>query len=515
MPLVSSSRAAAVGASAINKPFGTVATVLPRKTLIIGTYDPSITTITDEVPALVTSPEEAAATYGAGFMIHRLVKQNMLGSNNGETWVQPQSEVAGNQATGTITFSGPATAAGTVYCYIAGIKVEASVANADTSDDVATALVAAITADTDLPVTAAVNGVTTDQVDITAKSTGPWGDKISLTFNWGFQEAFPAGISAVVVAMTGGTGTPSMSDALDGLGTGDDANEDHYTDIVHGYLQDSTTLDALSTYNGDGNTAVGLYSKTVARPFRSLVGDVVAGSGGLSALVSLADGRKTDRTSGVIAVPGSPNHPAEVASLAMGVMARLNNNRAEESPIWQILSGLIPGAVADRWTSNYTSRDTAVQGGISPTIIEGGAVLMQNTLTFFRPDSIPPSSNGYASQRNVSIIQNMLYNLKNNFRSTKWEGVSIVEDVAKVANIVDRQKARSIESVKDDLVALVNSFRDNAWVYEVDDYTIPNISVQIRTGTTGFDSIVPVILSGECGIIDTQIEFDTAITVLL
>ena len=512
MSITSSTLANAVGASVDNVPFGTSATVLARKNLIIGTYDPAITTITDEVPALVLSPEEAANTYGAGFMVHRLTKYNMSGSNNGETWILPQAEVAGAQATGTVTITGTATANGTLYLYVAGEKVEVTVTSGDTATDVGDAIDTAVAANTDLPVTS--NNVT-GTVTFTAKTTGTYGNFISLTFNWGFQEATSAGISAAVVDMASGTGVPSMSDALDALGTGDDANADHYTDVIHGYLLDTTSLDAMSTYNGVFDTATGCYSKTVARPFRSVCGDTVAGSGGLSALVSLGGNRTTDRTSGVIAAPGSPNHPAEIAALALGIASRLNANRAEETAYGQVLPGVIAGAVADRWTSNYTSRDTAVKAGIGTTTVRGGSVYISDFLTFCHPATIPVASNGYRTQRHISIVQNMLHNVKTNFESEKWLGCSIVGDVSKVANIVDRQKARDIDAVKDDLIALAESFRDNAWVYEVDEYTIPNISVQVRGANNGFDTVLPVILSGELGIIDTVVQFDAAITVLL
>ena len=516
MPLTATSQAAAVGASVDNQQFASSAEVLTRKMLIIGTYDPAITTITDDVAALVLSPEEVGATYGWGFMLHRLAVRASSGSNKSQMWVIPQAEAGGAVAsTGTITFAGTSTAAGTIYWYIAGIAGQTPIPSGALPAATALAVVNDINAVKELPVTVAVNGVTPEQIDVTAKSKGPWGDDISLTFNWGFQEDYPATVSVAVVAMSGGSGVPTIADALDGLGTGLDANERHFTDMVHGYLQDSTSLDAVSVYNGVGNDAVGLYSKTIARPFRSLVGDVVAGSGGLSALVSLADGRKTDRSTGVIAAPGSPNHPAEIAACAMGVMQLLNSNRAEETAIGKILPGILPGATADRWTSDYSNLDTAVQGGIGTTKVSGGALLMQNMLTFYRPDSIPSSSNGYKSQRNISIIQNMLDAIKTNFESSRWQGISLVADVKNVSNITDRQKARDVEAVKDDLIALANSFLSKAWVYDVDGYTIPNISVQVRAGTNGFDAIIPVILSGEVGIIDTVIEFDTAITVLL
>lgn len=513
MPLSSTTVAPAVGASVLNTQFASSAEVLPRKMLIIGTYDPAITTITDDTPALITSPEEVGATYGWGFMLHRLVAQAYVGHSGLETWVIPQAEAGGAAAsTGTITYTGTATASGTVYLYVAGIPVPVTVASGDSATVIAASTVTAITANQLLPVTASsAAGVVT----LTAKSKGPWGDGITFTFNWGVKEAFPAGVSAAVAAMSGGSGVPTIANALNSLGTGDDANANHFTDMVHGYLQDTTTLDAVSTYVGAGNTAIGLYDKVVARPFRSLVGDTVAGPLGLSGLVTLADSRKTDRATGVIAAPGSPNHPAEIAAVAAGISAKLNNDRAEEHALGQILTGILPGESTDRWTSSLDSRNTANAGGIGTTKHDGGALYVQSLLTFYRPDSVAPTSNGYRSYRNISILQNMLDSVATNFKGDKWLGVSLVADVARVANINDRLKARDVESVRDDIVALVTAWRDRAWVYEIDSFTLPNIQIQVRAGTNGFDVVIPVILSGEIGIIDSVIQFDTAITVLL
>jgi hypothetical protein len=39
--------------------------------------------------------------------------------------------------------------------------------------------------------------------------------------------------------------------------------------------------------------------------------------------------------------------------------------------------------------------------------------------------------------------------------------------------------------------------------------------VTVRTGGNGFDVSLPVVLSGECGIIDTEIKFDTSLAVFL
>lgn len=521
MTLSVTSRAAAVGVSVKNVQLAPSSSNVPRKILVVGTYNTAITTVVDEVPVIVTSPEDAADKFGQGYMIHRLVKGVWAGSQGVECHVVPQDEASGAvAAAGKIVFAGTATESATLNLYIAGVRVPVVVASGDDAADVATAVAAAIEADDDLPVSAAVDGSVDEEVDITAKSKGPWGNFIDISFNWGFQEKDVAGITYTITDMASGAGVPDIADALDALGTGDDANEGWYTDGVHGYLQDSATFNAISTYNGTGNTANGCYDKLVGRPMRWLSGDTVAGSAGLAALIVIGNARRaSDRTNGIVAVPGSPNHPAEIAAIAIGAMARINNDRAAQNYLGVVLPGVIPGVPADRWTSAYDSRDTAVKAGISPTsVVDGSSVQLQNVMTFYHPTAVPVDSNGYASMRNISIIQNLLFNTRLNFIQEKWQGVSIVADVKKVASSIDREKARDVSAVVDDLLALSVSWESKAWLYSAA-YTVGLLKsgglVTVRTGGNGFDVSLPVVLSGECGIIDTEIKFDTSLAVFL
>jgi len=518
MPLTSSSKAAAVGSGVKNVQFQPAAENVPRKILIIGTYDPLKLTIVDETPVQVLSPADAGDKFGFGFMAHRLAEQAFKGSNGIETFIQPQSEAGGAvAAAGEIDYATSAgVLAGTIYLYIAGIAVPIAVTAAMTIEELADATVAAISANKDLPVTA-VKVAVTFEVTITAKSKGPWGNDISIAFNLGVQQELPTGVVAAITDMASGAGIPTMQDALDGLGTGDDANEAFFTDVVHGYGQDTTTLDAISTYVGEGNDFIGLYSKTVSRPFRVLTGDVGVGSAALTALQVIADARKLDRANGIIAVPGSQSHPSEIAAQAIGIMARINQDRAAQSYVDLLLSGVWPGAKADRWTSQYDNRDIAVKGGISPTKIKSENVFMQNVMTFYRPDSVPVESNGYRSMRNISILQNILDNIRTNFETEKWQGISIVANVSAVGNTRDREKARDVDAVIDDLVALAKSFESHAWIFGAA-FTIDQLkvagAVTIRPGAIGFDNVLSVILSGEGGILDTVTQFDTSIAVL-
>lgn len=519
MPLSQNSLAAAVGAGAKNVQFLSGAQNLPRKIVVIGTYDVSKTSIVDEVPELSLGPAWAGDKYGFGSIIHRLIVAAEEGSQGVETWVVPQAEAGGAAAaTGDIAFAGTdVTAPGTLYLYIGGKPCFVVLEVGDDGDAVVTKIIAQLTVAKELPLDGAA-GTPTSTIDFTAKSKGPFGNDVAITFNEGFQEFSPAGVAAVVTGMSGGAGIPDIQDALDGMGTGDDANNDHFTDGVHGYGNDTTVLNALSTWNGPGNDFLGLYKKTVARPTRWLQGDIEAGSGGLSTLIALGNGRKLDRTNGVIAVPGSPNHPAEIAALAIGIMARINNDRAAESYVGKILSNVFPGPVADRWTGDYDDRDTAVKAGVSPTVIKNGAVLLQNVVSFYHPDSIADDSNGYRSMRNLSIVQNLLENILANFRQEKWQGISIVADISKVSNATDRQKARDLDAVMDDLVALAIAFEGHAWIFSAA-FTIDRLKqggyITIRAGGRGFDMNLPVLLSGEGNIYNTEVQFDTSLSVVL
>ena len=517
MPLDATSQANAVGAAVKNTQFLAQATNLARKILAIVTYDPAKTTVVDEVPVLVQSAEDAGDKFGFGSMAYRMAAEIFKGAQGVPVYIQPQSEAGGaTAAAGDIDYTGAVgVLAGTVYLYIAGSLVQVPVADADTAADIATATVAAINADNTLPVTALIN-VTPEILDLTSKSKGPWGNEISISFNRGFGQEFPTGVVAPAVTdMVGGATNPDIQDALDGLGIDDDANLDFYTDMVHGYGQDSTVLDAIANYVGQGNEFNGLYDKLVSRPFRVLTGDVATGSAGLTALIALSDARLLDRANGVIAVPGSKSHPSEIAAQAMGHMARINNNIAAQSYTDILLIGIDPGDLADRWTSSYSSgRDLAVKSGISPTRVRAGNVVMQNVVTFYRPASVPVNNNGYRSQRNISLIQNKLNSVRVTFEQEKWQGISIVANLADVGNATDRSKVRDITSMRDEWVAIITSWGSKAWTYD------PAFSkkslgdtgaITIREANNGFDVNVKDILPPEGGILNNTVLFDISV----
>ncbi|HFX6199180.1 TPA: hypothetical protein ACIFBW_003629, partial [Yersinia enterocolitica] len=148
----------------------------------------------------IYSDEQAAAFFGRGSLGHLMaraaIKSNpylslqMIGSRGSQTQIA---------ATGKITLTGPATAAGEVKATINGTDVTAAVSDADTAQAIATALAAAITAKSSLPVTASAQAAV---VTLTAKQPGTTGNAITVV-----SSATATGVTATVADMVGGSST--------------------------------------------------------------------------------------------------------------------------------------------------------------------------------------------------------------------------------------------------------------------------------------------------------------------
>ena len=263
----------------------------------------------------------------------------------------------------------------------------------------------------------------------------------------------------------------------------------------------------------------GLYKKTVARPFYAFAGDTDPGTAALTALLIATALRKTDRANCVIAVPDSPSHPSEIAAQVVGHIARIAQNIVAQDYEGIVLEGIWPGDKgSDRWTSEYDNRNTAYTGGISTTKVESGLVLMQDMATFYRPDSVPTDSNGYRDIVNICKTQNILDSQRRLFATEKWQGIFTVTDVRKVKSILDKTKARDIQSVKDELLAwYINVLAAKGWIADLD-FPISKLkeadSVTLRASGGGFDIKNRFVYSGAGKILDVVTEFDTSFAVL-
>lgn len=201
-----------------------------------------------DVPTAIGSAAEGAALFGAGSQIARMISA-FLANNAVQTLYaagvdEPSS---GTAATGRIDVTTAPTDAGVLNLYIAGQLVRVSVAASDTASGLAAKIAAAVNALTSLPVTAAQGTDSNNyKVTLTCKWKGATGNDImiqdSLLGSAGGQ-SLPGGLVLTYTAMTGGVGTPDLTDVIANM-----ADED-YKFLAHPFV-DSGSLGVTDTEYG-------------------------------------------------------------------------------------------------------------------------------------------------------------------------------------------------------------------------------------------------------------------------
>ena len=177
-----------------------------QKTLIVGQKTVAGTVLAN-TPIDVFSDVDAATYFGRGSIAH-LMARSALQANNYLALTMIALDDAGGSiaAAGTVTLAGNASGGGSLGLNVGDQSVVIAVSAADTPTIIAAALVAQIAKQPDLPVTAsAVAGVVT----LTAKNKGTLGNAIKFS-----ATTTAAGVSAAVVAMTGGATDPTIATAL-------------------------------------------------------------------------------------------------------------------------------------------------------------------------------------------------------------------------------------------------------------------------------------------------------------
>lgn len=169
------------------------------------------------VPVPVGSLALAGEMFGVGSQLYSMVAAFLACNSTQQLWALPVAEpAAGVAASGNITIVA-GTGGGLLTVYIAGIRVQIVVQSTDTATVIATNLVAAINAVPEMPVTATnAAGVVT----LTCDWKGLTGNDITILVNFGGKlagETLPTGLTATVVAMSGGAGSPTFTNAISAI----------------------------------------------------------------------------------------------------------------------------------------------------------------------------------------------------------------------------------------------------------------------------------------------------------
>lgn len=406
----------------VNSSQANSATVTQR-TLIIGqmfTSGAKAGTATPGKPVICGGATHAAQLAGAGSMLHLMAADYFAADSFTEVHLLPlQDDGAAIAAGGSFAFTHVATANGTLSLYIGGVRIQLPVLTTQTVNQLATALVAAIAATPNLPVSAAVDGTNAYQVNFTALNAGPGGNEIDLRVNYGGAkagEATPAGLTYTIVAMASGATAPSLSTPLANLG------DKGYDFIVLPYT-DSTSLDALKAFLDD-NTGRWSWDVQVYGHF------FAAFRGTYGALTTFGSGRN-DQHGTVMGIYDTPTPAWRWAAMYAAAVAPSLRNFAPQ-PL-QTLT--IPGALAPPLSSRFplSERNALLFNGISTfTVDDDGTVRVERAITTYQTNAFGQPDNSYLPVERMFQLMFDLRFLKG-IVTTEFGRMALVDDGTRIA----------------------------------------------------------------------------------
>jgi phage tail sheath gpL-like len=199
---------------------------------------------------LVPQVDIALGLFGAGSILADMCSVFRKNDSMGELWCIPYLEdQAGSPATttATVTVAAPGTSgAGTIYCYVAGMRIPVYIKAGMDAATIAASIVDAVTAQPFCLLTAAA-GAAAGEVVFAARGNGALGNFIDLSWNYrGITggEMMPAGVSVYAPVLSGGVGDMPVNDIVNAMA------DDPY-DFICCPLADTTTFDAMDALMSD------------------------------------------------------------------------------------------------------------------------------------------------------------------------------------------------------------------------------------------------------------------------
>ncbi len=429
------------------------------KVLVIG-QRLSTGTVAEGVPTRVTSPAQAEEYFGRGSMLaEQLIA--LLAANQwmNVTAIALDESAAGAAATGTITLTGPATSTGTLALYVAGKQVNVTVTSGDAATAIGDAVAAAINADTTLPVTAAnALGVVT----LTARWKGETGNDIDVRTNY-YGEQLPKGITATIVAMSGGTTNADLTTAIAAMG------DEWYNWIVCPYT-DTANLVVLEA---ELDSRWGPTRQIGARAFTAFRGNHAD-------TVTHGDARNNPHVTcmGTNIAPQPPYIWAAVNAIAAAAALSIDPARPLQT---LVLTGLMAPAKEVRWTD--AERNLLLFDGIASYAVgSDGSVTIERQISMYQVNASDIADDSYLDINVAETLERIRFEQRKLF-SSKYPRHKLAEDNARIGA---GQAIMQPKLAKAELLALYGTLEARGWVQDYDGYK-ESVVCEVGDGAGGGD----------------------------
>lgn len=379
----------------------------PQRGLVIG----QITTagiLAPGLPVLYQGAEWIRAAAGPGSELARMAESYRAGDRFGELWVLPLADAAaGVAATGTVAFSGAASAPGTLNLYIGGERVQQLATPAQTAAQLATAFAATVNGLTDLPVTATASTAT---VTLSAKNKGANGNSIGLQLNHRGSaggESTPTGLGVAITPMAGGTTNPAVDAALANLG-------DRTFDFIAFPFTDSASLASIKSFLA----ARWSWDKM-------LYGGAFAGFAGTLGEATAFGLAQNDPHLTVMPANGSPTPPALWAANLAGVCAV--SLRADPGlPLHGLPLNVLAPPAEKRWS--MSERNVLLHDGLSShTVADDGTVVTETIITTYQRNTAGSPDDSQLFVERMYVIAAVIRNLRS-FITTTFGRFKLADD---------------------------------------------------------------------------------------
>ena len=416
---------------------------LPQRIAIIGQGNSASTYTTEK--RQVFSAFEVGERYGFGSPVHLAAKQVLPAFGGGvgtiPVTIYPlQDASSAVAATGTLTATGTATEDGTFQIKLGNELTGAvAVSDGDDASAVATAMAAAINGATDVPVTASASaGVVTN----TAKWEGSGGNSITAEI----VGDLPAGIAVAITAYTSGDVNPDLATATNQFG------ETWETLVIPCFnVGAATPRDFLMTFNETR------WDDPNPRFFVALWGESETTVANATVISST---RTSDRTNGIVNVPGSSSLPWVIAAAAVAEVAV----RANDNPPYDY--GRLPLRLIDAGTDgeqfDFNERNASLLGGAGTTELRDNVVTLSDVITFYAPSGQPTPAYRYVVD--IVRLQNIVYNIRLLFDNEEWDGAPLVNDDDPIGTNPATKKPRMAVA---EVAGLMDALAENAIIADL------------------------------------------------
>jgi phage tail sheath gpL-like len=439
-----------------------------------------------DTPIVVTSEAQARTLFGAGSILHGMLSAYLDNDKVTEVVAVAQDDAGGAvDAAGKITVpAGVLTADGVVVVYIAGRRFPVAVSSGDDQDAVAAAIIVVIQAEPLCYVSAAVNGVNDNEVDLTAKNGGEAGNQIDVRLNFLDTDETPAGLTTpTVTPMAAGATNPDVDDVIGAI------SETQYQVLIHAYL-DATNLGKLEGELADRfgpirqNDGVAFAAKTDT----------------LGNLTTLGNSRNSAHSS--IMGSAGPSAPWEFAAAAGGQVAK--SAQADPAKPFQTLplNGILAPSESEQFT--LTERNNLLFDGIATfKVADGGIVRIERMITTFQTNDAGAADDSFLDVNTLLTLSFLRFSFRTRIQ-TKFSRHKLANDGTRFG---PGQQVITPLLGKAEAVALFAEWEDAALVEGVEQFKRDLIVERNQADPNRLDFLLPPDLINQLRVAAASIQF--------